>query len=56
MASFKEKHACGIVGEHVAACEDCGTVTLLGWAHLCRDCWERAIREPDSQNGGGPVR
>lgn len=39
----REVHACGIVGDHVASCGECGATRPLGWAHVCRPCWEAYI-------------
>lgn len=37
-------HPCGIVGDHVGRCEDCGAEDVeLGSAHVCRPCWESFI-------------
>jgi hypothetical protein len=35
-----ETHACGLVGEHVGDCLECGRHADLGWAHVCIKCWE----------------
>lgn len=38
-------HPCGIVGEHRGECCACRTVDVpLGWAHLCRPCWDEETR------------
>lgn len=33
-------HPCGIVGDHVGRCDACGDTAELGWAHVCRPCWD----------------
>lgn len=44
---------CGV--NHLdATCEDCGaTHVQVGWAHVCRDCWDRHL--DDFRTGGTAV-